>query len=115
MPATLNSVRGVPGLMFRVHDRTVTSPDGFRYPPTNRFFFLYFPLAWQPRVPRALGVGNVWCDLIPRFPHWEKNGLASIGKQPRRHVLQMERLGRNEIGWREDTGRAISTARWLSG
>lgn len=77
MRATHKSVRRVPGLVIRAHDRAVTALDGSRYPLTNRFF--------------------------------------SIGNQIRRHVLQMERLGRTVIEWREETGRAISTARRLSG
>jgi hypothetical protein len=89
------------GLMIRVHQRLVTASDGFRYPLTNRFFFLYLLLAWQRRMPHAPDDGFVWCDLIRRLPYWEKNSLQSIGKQIRRHVLQMEQQGRNVIECRE--------------
>jgi len=90
-----------PGVMIRVHERVVTASDGFRYPLTNRFFFLYLLLAWQRRMPNAPDDGFVWCDLIRRLPYWEKNGLESTGKQIRRHILQMERQGRNLLEWRE--------------
>lgn len=101
MRGTRKSVAHGPDLMIRVHERVVTASDGFRYSLTNRFFFLYLLLAWQRRLPNAPDDGFVWCDLIRRLPYWEKNSLESIGKQIRRHILQMERRGRNLIEWRE--------------
>ena len=52
------------GLMIRVHQQVVTASDGFRYPHTKRFFFLYLFLAWQRRMPHAPDDGFLWCDLI---------------------------------------------------
>jgi hypothetical protein len=101
MGAQRQSVRRAPGLVVQVRQRVVTASDGLRYPLTTCFFFLYLLLAWQRRLPGAPEDGYVWCDLIRRLPHWEKNSLGSVGKQVRCHILQTERQGRNVIEWRE--------------
>lgn len=89
------------GITMRVHERAVIASDGFRYARTEQFFFLYLLLAWQRRLPNAPDEGYVGCDLIRRLPYWEKNSLASVGKQIRRHVVQLERQARNVIDYRQ--------------
>jgi len=88
-------------LTIRVRERALETSDGARYRLTDRLFFLYLLLGWQRRAPGAPDDGYVGCDLIRRLPHWEKNTLASVGKQVRRHILQMERRGLNLIEYRE--------------
>jgi len=82
-------------LMIQVRERAVTAADRGRYAVSARFFFLYLLLAWQ----RCSGGGEeyVRCDVIRRLPHWERNTLDSVGKQIRRHVVAMQRQGRNII------------------
>ena len=82
-------------LMIHVRERRVTAADGARYAVSARFFFLYLLLAWQ----RYSGDEEAYigCDVIRRLPHWERNTLDSVGKQIRRHVVAMQRQGRNVI------------------
>lgn len=52
-------------------------------------------LAWQRCS--AGGEEYIGCDVIRRLPHGERNTLDSVGKQIRRHVVAMQRQGRNVI------------------
>ncbi len=73
-------------------DQLCSASDGFRYPLTEQFFFLYLLLAWQRRLPNAPDEGYVGCDLIRRLPYWDKNSLASVGKQIQRDDGKLKRI-----------------------
>ncbi len=88
-------------VIIHVRARALTVSDGYRCPLTDRLFFLYLLLAWQRRAQNASGDGYVGCDVIRRLPYWEKNSLLSVGKQVRRHILNMERQGRNLIEYQD--------------
>ena len=81
-----------------VPDRqAVIAGDGYEYPLSDRLFYVYLLLASE----RRQGDGWVGPDVLRRLPHWERNAFDSVGKQIRRHVLRMERVGRNIIQWQQ--------------
>ncbi len=76
---------------------SVVMGDGFRFPLTKKFFYLYAYLAYE-RKKNSLGrEGFVDVDRIRHLPFWEKNNLASVGKQISRHITKMEKMDRNTI------------------
>ena len=102
MHAQRRSAPVAPSLVVRVGQRAVTASDGFRAIPSRPAFSSF--TSFSPGNAACLAYpedGHVWCDLIRRLPHWEKNSMKSVGEQIRRHILQTERQGRNVIEWRE--------------
>ena len=75
----------------------VEDAHGFRYPLSNRFFYLYVYLAYERSKQIEDQGGFVELEKIRHLPFWEKNSLESVGKQIRRHVMKMEQIGKNLI------------------
>ncbi|GEM_PF-5047935 len=75
----------------------VEDSSGFRYPLSKRFFYLYVYLAYQRSKQIEDKGGFVELEKIRHLPFWEKNSLESVGKQIRRHMIKMERIGKNLI------------------
>jgi tetratricopeptide (TPR) repeat protein len=71
--------------------------DGYRYPLSKRFFYLYVYLAYQRSINNRDDGGFVDLEKIRHLPFWEKNSIESVGKQIRRHVMEMEKAGKNVI------------------
>lgn len=83
-------------LKISVENLSVEAGDGFLYPLTKRFFYLYAYLAFV-KTEAGQKAGFVDRENIRHLPFWEKNSFASIGKQIRRHIVEMGQLGRNVI------------------
>jgi len=75
----------------------VEDSDGFRYPLSKRFFYLYIYLAYQRARRIEDNGGFAELEEIRHLPFWEKNSLESVGKQIRRHMVKMEQIGKNLI------------------
>jgi len=75
----------------------VEDGHGFRYPLSKRFFYLYVYLAYERSKQIEDKGGFVELEKIRHLPFWEKNSLESVGKQIRRHMIKMERIGKNLI------------------
>ena len=84
-------------LKVRIENLSVAAGDGFLYPLTKRFFYLYAYLAFQRVGESGVKGGFAGPEQIRHLPFWEKNSFVSIGKQNRRHIVEMERLGRNVL------------------
>lgn len=82
-------------LLVSANDLVIKTGDGYCYPLTKRFLYLYFYLALK-RL-EGQGSGFIEVDEVLALPHWERNTSASVGKQIRRHIVKMEGLGRNII------------------
>jgi tetratricopeptide (TPR) repeat protein len=87
-------------LRISLRNFSIHTDDGFRYPLTKRFLYLYVYLAFE-RTKKPFDGGFIDAERIRHLPFWEKNTLISIGKQVRRHIEEMERLGRNLIEARQ--------------
>src|SRR2546427_7372971 len=77
-------------------ERRIASNDGFTFPTSAQFYDLYVLLALRRKTDPLPG-GYVDADELLLLPGWVRNDRLSIGKQVRRHVQHMERLGRNVI------------------
>ena len=84
-------------IFISVNESRIKSSDGYEYDLTPHFLHLYYYLALK-RLHDPAGTGG-FADTteIISLPYWERNDLESIGKQIRRHMLQMEKVGHNII------------------
>ena len=84
-------------LIVNVRDAKVCAGDGYAYPLTKRFRYLYYYLALR-RLEDPMGRGGyVLPEEVLMLPSWGKNNVVSVGKQIRRHKLEMDKVGRNII------------------
>lgn len=84
-------------LRISLIDLFVEDEEGYRYPLSKRFFYLYVYLAHQRSINNRDNGGFVDSEKIRHLPFWEKNSIESVGKQIRRHVMEMEEAGKNVI------------------
>ncbi|OPY71365.1 MAG: Tetratricopeptide repeat protein [Syntrophorhabdus sp. PtaU1.Bin002] len=84
-------------LRINIKNLTVEAGDGYSYPLTKRFLYLYVYLAYQRTVESSGDGGFATLEQIRHLPFWEKNSFESVGKQIRRHMMEMEQTGRNVI------------------
>lgn len=84
-------------IFISVNESKIRTSDGYEYNLTPHFLYLYYYLALK-RLHDPAGTGG-YADTteIISLPYWERNDLESIGKQIRRHIVDMEKEGRNII------------------
>ncbi|MDA8161941.1 MAG: tetratricopeptide repeat protein [Desulfobacteraceae bacterium] len=84
-------------IFISVNESKIRTSDGYEYNLTPHFLYLYYYLALK-RLHDPAGTGG-YADTteIISLPYWERNDLESIGKQIRRHIVEMEKEGRNII------------------
>ena len=88
---------GKGSLNISLKNFSVEDGEGFRYPLSKRFFYLYVYLAYvRSRQSEEKG-GFVELEEIRHLPFWERNNLESVGKQARRHMIMMDQKGKNLI------------------
>lgn len=84
-------------LIVSIKDLEIRTTDGYVYPLTKQFLYFYCYLVFS-RLKDEKNIGGfVSTEEIISLPFWEDNTLISIGKQIRRHIIQMQKLGRNII------------------
>ncbi len=84
-------------LVVSMQDRQIFSDDGYTYDLKPQFLNLYLYLVLRRLDDHRKRGGFVDVEEILLLPHWERNTLESVGKQIRRHILQMAKEGRNII------------------
>ncbi len=84
-------------LFVSVQSRKITTDDGYTYRLTPQFRYLYFYLVLKRLDDPMNRGGFVEVDEILLLSHWERNRFVSVGKQIRRHILEMTKKGRNII------------------
>ncbi|MDA8088369.1 MAG: tetratricopeptide repeat protein [Nitrospiraceae bacterium] len=84
-------------LFINVKDSKVRSGDGVEYNLTPHFLYLYYYLALKRLHDPSGSGGFADADEIISLPYWERNDLGSVGKQIRRHIVDMEKKGLNII------------------
>lgn len=84
-------------LFVSIKDLEIRTADEFVYPLTKQFLYFYCYLVFSKLKDEKHMGGFVSTEEVISLPYWENNTLTSIGKQVRRHIVQMEKIGRNII------------------
>lgn len=84
-------------LFVSIRDLEIRTADGYVYPLTKQFFYFYCYLVFSKLKDEKNMGGFVSTEEVISLPYWENNTLTSIGKQVRRHIVQMEKIGRSII------------------
>ena len=75
----------------------ISTPSGYTFSLSKQFLYLYFYLAIKKINDHLDDGGYVYPEEISVLPCWHHNNAASVGKQIRRHVVEMEKIGKNII------------------